>query len=112
MSAYIVSGTGNHAEVKCNGNRIKLTPMSTLADPLYGFGEHSDSSMNLAYAILLHCCGDGAAKHFCEDFVGEFLLDKEAVPFKIETDAILEFVKQTSCVQYDAQEAVRNMKMI
>ncbi len=62
MSTYTVTEEAGIFNVEHNGTPIKLKPIISMTNPLYAFGEHSDGSRNLSYAILLHLYGSGEAE--------------------------------------------------
>ena len=110
MSTYRITATEEIIAVECDGTPIEMKPCRSFARPLYAVGERSDGSINVAYTVLLHCCGQGEAEQLSEDFVSEFLL--AGPPLDIPSDRIKTFVDRTCKVQFEAQEAVRNMKPI
>jgi len=113
MSIYTITSAHNKMiDVTCDDIVIKLKPMLSGITPLFSFGEHSDSSRNLAYAILLHCIGKEAASLLCDNFIGKFLLNGNGEPIKIDSQAIKVFVSRTNKIQLDVQDSLRNAKKL
>jgi len=111
MSKYRIEKTSHGIKITCDDKPFNLIPMQKSIKTFFDFGDHTDSTMNLAYAILHHCIGETKAGLLCQEFVGEFLITSEN-QIEISSEKIESFADLIMKAQYEAQQAVRNTKRI
>lgn len=109
MSEYNIQKTTSGISVMRDGIPVRLEVLSPFATPTFGLGDYSESSLNLAYAILFDFVGQAEALLSYEAFTHEFLkTSKNAIT--IRCTEIEEFIAMRAQSQYDAQDIIRNMK--
>ena len=103
MSEYLIRRVPGGISVVRDGVQIELKVLSLFAKPPFDFGDRSDSTFNLRYAILFDCVGNDEALLSYQDFAGEYLQDggKEIT---ISSQMIIDFVQMRAASQIKAQD--------
>lgn len=112
MSKYIIQKTGSTVTVEHNNKPLQFDPKLKTAEPPFSCGDDSWGSMNLAYSILAHAVGTNEAEILYHDFMYEHISQVQEYPKELSSDEIKSFVDMKIKAQWEAQEAIKNMKKI
>ncbi|MGI5964214.1 MAG: DUF6166 domain-containing protein [Lawsonibacter sp.] len=109
MSTYTIKKTQAGAYLSCDGAPFEPAVMLQYTKPMFDYGSHSDSALNLAYAILHHFEGEVVAQALCQDFIGRFLLKSEP-QIDISDKQIRDFINTTLDTQQRMENIIKHSK--
>ena len=109
MSTYTIKKTQAGTYLTCDGAPFEPAVMLQYTKPMFDYGFHSDSALNLAYAILHHFAGEVVAQALCQDFIGMFLLRNEP-QIDISDKQIRDFINITRDAQQRMGKVISDSK--
>jgi hypothetical protein len=112
MKAYVITNTGREIEVRFEETRIEQVFIHSGVEPLYDVGHCSPGRTNLAYSILYHHSGEAVAEQLCDDFGASYLSGQCALPVRIESKKINNFVSLMMQAQCDGEKVFQSMKPV